>query len=237
MKKYLIGSCAFNEGDKVRRVIQKYNQYDIYDVVIIDDGSTDGSLRDIAPDIPVTIVRNGISMGAGFCIRQIFQFAREKGYEAVLFASGNDKDDPKDIQKLVDALENGFDFVQGSRYLPGGGTGGTPIYRKLATRFIHPWLFSMISGRKITDSTNGFRGVCLSFLSDQRLDIYQPWLDQYELEPYMFYKAIKLGYQVTEVPVTKIYPSKKEGYTKMKPFSGWWSILRPLIYLGLGIKK
>jgi dolichol-phosphate mannosyltransferase len=39
------------------------------------------------------------------------------------------------------------------------------------------------------------------------------------------------------VPVTKIYPPKELGYTKMKPITGWWSILRPLVFLGLGIKK
>ena len=56
-------------------------------------------------------------------------------------------------------------------------------------------------------------------------------------QPYVFYKAIKLGYKVCEVPVTNIYPPKHLGYTKMKPITGWWSILRPLLYLALKIKK
>ncbi len=237
MKKYLVGSCAFNEGEKVKRVIQKYTDYDVYDFLMIDDGSTDGALTDVPKNIPVTVIRNETTQGAGFCIRQIFKYAREKGYAAVFFASGNDKDDPKDIVKLKNAVEEGYDFVAGSRYLQGGGHGRMPLYRKVSTRFIHPLLFSLIVGRRITDSTNGFRAVRLSLLDDPRLDINQTWLDKYELEPYMFYKAIKLGYKVKEVPVTKIYPVKSEGYTKMKSFSGWWSILRPLVYLGLGIKK
>ena len=128
-------------------------------------------------------------------------------------------------------------MIQGSRYLPGGVFGRMPFYRKIATRFLHPLLFSLISGMRVTDSTNGFRAMRISMRDDERLDLDQPWLDKYELEPYLFYKAIKLGYKVKEVPVSKIYPPKKEGYTKMKPFSGWWSILRPLVYLGLGIKK
>lgn len=65
----------------------------------------------------------------------------------------------------------------------------------------------------------------------------QAWLDKYELEPYLMFKAIKLGYKFKEAAVTKIYPAKKLGYTKMKPIIGWWSILRPLVFLGLGIKK
>lgn len=237
MKKYLLGSCAFNEGEKIRRVIEKYNDYAQYDVLIIDDGSTDGALNSVRPGIPVSVTRNETTQGAGHCIRQIFDHALNKGYRAVLFASGNDKDDPKDVVKLIQALEQGYDFVQGSRYLQGGGHGRMPLYRKISTRFIHPVLFSLIAGKQITDSTNGFRAVRLSLLKDPQIDIHQEWLDKYELEPYMFYKAIKLGYKVTEVPVTKIYPPKEQGYTKMKSFSGWWSILRPLVYLGLGIKK
>ncbi len=238
MKRYLVGSCAFNEGEKVKRVIQKYNDYGCYDVLIIDDGSNDGSLSNISlENSPVTIIRNDVTKGAGHCIRQIFNYGREKRYEAVFFASGNDKDDPKDIVKFKNAMEEGYDFVQGSRYLPGGVHGRMPFYRKVSTRFVHPALLSLITGRKITDSTNGCRAVRLSLLDDPLMDINQEWLNQYELEPYMFYKAIILKYKVKEVPVTKIYPPRQQGYTKMKSITGWWSILRPLVYLGLGIKK
>jgi len=107
----------------------------------------------------------------------------------------------------------------------------------ISTKFFHPLLFSVITRRKITDSTNGFRAIRLSIFGDPRIDIDQEWLDKYELEPYIFYKAITLGYQVTEVPVTKIYPPKELGYSKMKPITGWWSILRPIFLLGSGIKK
>jgi len=102
---------------------------------------------------------------------------------------------------------------------------------------MHPMLMSIITGKKVTDSTNGFRAFHLSIFKDKRIDISQDWLDKYELEPYLLYKAIKLGYNFKEAAVTKFYPPKKLGYTKMKPIVGWWSILRPLVFLGLGIKK
>ncbi|HLD69947.1 MAG TPA: glycosyltransferase family 2 protein, partial [Candidatus Omnitrophota bacterium] len=215
----------------------KFNDYNCYDVLVFDDGSTDGSLDSI-PDHPAlkTIVNPKIS-GAGFGVRFILEYAQKHGYKAVFFVSGNDKDEPKDIPKLKKAIEEGYDLVQGSRYLPDGRQGKMPFYRIIATRFIHPWLFSLITGLRITDSTNGFRAVSMSMFEKNMIDLKQDWLDHYELEPYLFYKAIKLGFKVKEVPVTKIYPPKSEGYTKMKPFSGWWSILRPLVFLGLGIRK
>ncbi len=237
MKKYLIGICAFNEGEKIRRVIQKFSDDALYDLLIIDDASSDGALNALPQGRPITVIRNDVQKGAGFGVRKIFEFARQKGYEAVFFVSGNDKDDPSDIVKLKDAIEKGFDLVQGSRYLPGGGYGQMPFYRRVATQYIHPFFFSLFSGKRITDSTNGFRAVRLALLNDKRINLDQDWLNEYELEPYLFYKAIRLGFRVCEVPVTKIYPPKTEGYTKMKPFSGWWSILRPLFYLGLGIKR
>lgn len=237
MKKYLVGTCAYNEGEKIKRVIGKYNDYDSYDVLIIDDGSTDRSLAHIPQGIPVSLITNPSNRGAGYGVRQILQYAKERGYIAVFFVSGNDKDLPSDVQKLKIAIEEGFDFVQGSRYLPGGQQGRMPFYRRVSTRIIHPILFSLITGQTITDSTNGFRAVRLSLLDDQKINLNQAWLERYELEPYLFYKAVKCGYKVKEVPVTKVYPRKEEGYTKMRPFSGWWSILRPLVYLGLGLKK
>ncbi|MDP2654784.1 MAG: glycosyltransferase family 2 protein [Candidatus Omnitrophota bacterium] len=236
-KKYLAGICSFNEGDKIRRVLRKFNDYEMYDVLIVDDGSDDNSVDAPAPGLPVTVIRNPKTMGAGYGTRQIMAYAKERGYEAILFVSGNDKDDPADMAKLRKALDDGYDFIQGSRYLPGGRYGQMPFYRIVATRWIHPLFFSLITGKRITDSTNGFRAIRVSLYDDPRIDLSQSWLDAYELEPYLFYKAIRLGYRVTEVPVSKIYPPRKQGYTKMKPFSGWWSILRPLVYLALGIKK
>ena len=237
MKKYLVGICSYNEGEKIKRVIEKFNDYASYDVLIVDDGSSDGSIARL-PKLPsIILIRNFTTCGAGYGTRQIIDYAREKKYAAAIFVAGNDKDSAEDIGKLIGSIEAGYDFVQGSRYLKGGRYGQMPFYRIIATRFLHPILFSIITRRWITDSTNGFRAVRSSLGEDKRIDLKQNWLNAYELEPYFFYKVIQLGYKVKEVPVTKIYPPSKEGYTKMKPLTGWWSILRPLIYLSLGIKK
>jgi dolichol-phosphate mannosyltransferase len=96
---------------------------------------------------------------------------------------------------------------------------------------VHPVLFSAFTGRWVTESTNGFRAFRSELLRDSRINLDQSWLDEYELEPYLYYKTITLGYKTAEVACTKVYPPKKIGYTKMKPITGWWSILRPLFLL------
>jgi hypothetical protein len=111
-----------------------------------------------------------------------------------------------------------------------------PFYRRIATR-IHPLLFSLVARRWVTESTNGFRAVHRRVLTDARIDLSPSWLDEYELERYLHLRVIQLGYRTVEVPVTKVYPPKHLGQTKMKPVTGWWSMLRPLVYVGLGIKK
>ena len=139
---------------------------------------------------------------------------------------------------MADPIRAGAaDFVQGSRYLAGGGFGNMPLYRVFGTRVIHPLIFSVAARKRVTESTNGFRAFRTALLRDPRIDWRQKWLDHYELEPYLLLKAIRLGYRHLEVPVTNIYPAYALGYTKMRPLVDWWSITRPVVYLGLGWKR
>jgi len=228
---------AFNEERKIGSVLSRFNRGDVTEIMVVDDGSTDHT-AEVARSHGATVVSRGQRGGAGAAIRTAIEYARQHKFDVLIILAGNDKDRPAEIPQLLRAIrEEGCDFVQGSRYLPGGDYGNMPLYRRLTTQFVHPLLFSLVARRRITDSTNGFRAFRLSMLNDPRIDVNQDWLNQYELEPYLFFKSIKLGYKVKEVPVTKIYPAKGLGYTKMKPITGWWSILRPILLLGLGIKK
>lgn len=234
----LAAPIATNEEKKIISVFNRFAGLDVADeVLLMDDGSTDDTRRAVEA-MGYRVLSHPVRRGVGAAIRTVIEYARQNKFDIVVIMAGNDKDRPVEIPRLVDPIvRDGYDFVQGSRYLPGGDFGNMPRYRQIATRYIHPFLFSFITGRRITDSTNGFRAIRLSALEDPKIDYHQAWLDRYELEPYLFYKFIKLGYKVREVPVTKIYPPKALGYTKMKPITGWWSILRPLVLLGLGLKK
>jgi dolichol-phosphate mannosyltransferase len=238
--KILAAVFCFNEVSKIERTLSRFTEISErrYALAVMNDGSNDGSVEAIKRFSGVGIISHVRNLGAGAAIRTVHRYALQEDYDVLVLVAGNDKDRPTEIERLLRPIrEEGADFVQGSRYLPGGDFGNMPAYRRIATQFVHPSLFSLVAGRKISDSTNGFRSYRTALLRDPRIDLDQDWLDKYELEPYLFYKAIKLGYKVREVPVTKIYPARQLGYTKMKPITGWWSILRPLVYLGLGIKK
>jgi len=232
----LAATFAYNEGEKIRRTLARHPPVRAYDLLVHDDGSTDGALEGIDPG--VVVLRSETNHGIGASMKRVFQYALDHGYDVLVIHAGNDKDNPLEIPALVAPILSGAaDFVQGSRYLGGGGFGNMPAYRVLGTRVIHPAIFSMAARKRVTESTNGFRAFRTKLLRDPRIDWRQGWLDRYELEPYLLLKAIRLGYRHTEVPVTKIYPPHQLGYTKMRPFVDWWSIVRPIVYLGLGLRK
>jgi len=233
----LAATFAFNEGEKIRRTIDRHPDDRRYDLVVMDDGSTDGALDGVDRS-RVIVLRNETNQGIGSAMKRVFQYSLDEGYDVLVIQAGNDKDDPLQIPALVAPIASGAaDFVQGSRYLGGGGFGNMPKYRVFGTRVVHPLVFSLACGKRVTESTNGFRAFKTDVLRDPRIDWRQAWLDRYELEPYLMLKAIRLGYRHAEVPVTKIYPRHELGYTKMRPVIDWWSILRPVIYLGLGLKQ
>lgn len=228
---------VLNEEQKVVDVVRRMPREVVDEVLIVDDGSTDRS-PEVAEENGATVIRLGATIGVGAAIRTAYEYGVANGYDVVVVVAGNNKDSPEEIPLLLDPIAGGrADFVQGSRWLKRGANfGPMPLYRKVATR-LHPVLFSLAARRRTTDSTNGFRAVRTQVFKDGRIDLDQRWLDEYELEPYLYLKAIRLGYKVVEVPVSKVYPPKKLGQTKMKPITGWWSIMRPLLYVGLGLKR
>jgi len=232
----LAATFAYNEGEKIRRTLARHPADRTWDLLVYDDGSTDGALNGIDPR--VLVLRHETNQGIGAAMKRVFQYSLDHGYDVLVIQAGNDKDDPLEIPALVSPiLRDEADFVQGSRYLRGGGFGNMPAYRVVGTRVIHPLITSMAVRKRITESTNGFRAFRTALLRDPRIDWQQTWLDRYELEPYLLVKAIRLGYRHMEVPVTKIYPPHQIGYTKMRPVVDWWSIIRPVVYLGLGLRK
>jgi dolichol-phosphate mannosyltransferase len=151
--------------------------------------------------------------------------------------AGNSKDDPAQVPEvLAPVLRDEADYVQGSRFAKGGHSSGLPAHRNLAIR-VFTLTFSILVGRRFTDCANGFRAYRTSILRDRRLDWTQDWLGSYELEYYIHYKAVQLGYRIAEVPVAKVYRQRSHdgSYSKMRA-RDWLVALKPLFYLRLGLR-
>jgi len=236
-RKVIILIPAYNEEAKIGRVIERVPSGFIDTLLVVDDGSTDVT-AEVARSGGAQVLSLGRVCGVGAALREGLSYARRRDHDIAVILAGNNKDEPREIPRLLDPIcDQGYDFVMGSRFLNGAAFGGDiPLYRKWSTR-LHPWLMSRAVGRRITESTNGFRAFNLSVLDDPGIDMSQSWLDGYALEVYLLYKVLTLDYRCTEVPCTKIYPSRKIGNTKMKPVLDWWGILKPVFLLGLGLRS
>ena len=220
-KKIIVITGGYNEEGKIGRVINKIPSY-IDEVVAIDDGSTDNTQEEIRKSKAKLLI-NKKNIGAGFVLRKGMDYAIDKKYDIAVIVAGDNQDDPEEIIRLIEPIIEGYDVVQGSRYLD--GIKSIPIFRKIATKLFSTF-FRLVIGYPLTDASNGFRAYKVSFL--KKIDFSADWLNRYELEPYMLIQAIKKGYKLKEVPVSKHY-NRKDGYSKMKPIIDWWRICRPLI--------
>jgi dolichol-phosphate mannosyltransferase len=226
----------FNEEEKISRLAPRLKQGLVDLFIGINDGSTDGG--------PEILRAHGITVldqsrqGVGACIKRAIRFAMDGGYDVLVVMAGNNKDNPAEIPRLLQPIvEDRWDYVQGSRFMPGGSSPHLPFFRLFSIKLLS-FIFRLYSGHKITDLTNGFRAYRLSLFRDPQIDPWQDWLDGYELEYYIHWKAHTCGYRVGEVPVTKTYPALKGvSYSKIPPVIGWWHMLRPFILLSLRLKK
>jgi dolichol-phosphate mannosyltransferase len=187
---------------------------------------------------PVSVVIHEKRKGIGYAIREGITYGLKNHFDVALVIAGNNKDNPAEIpQVLAPIIQKDFDYVQGSRFLPGGSKVNNPFLRGIFSRF-YPFVWTLLTKKPCTDVTNGFRAYRLNVFLDKRINIYQDWLDNYQLEYYIHYKALTSGYRTIEVPVSKTYAFKhKGGYSHISPFRDWWMIVCPLIYLKLGLKE
>jgi dolichol-phosphate mannosyltransferase len=145
---------------------------------------------------------------------------------------------PGDLSRVIEPLlEDRADYVQGSRFYLRGHSVGLSAFRTYGIA-AYSAVASAILGQRFTDITCGYRAYRLSLFDRPEIRLDQEWLDRYELELYIHYHACRLGLRIEEVPVTIDYSHlARDRKTKIRPFSGWWSLLRPLLFLATGIKK
>lgn len=226
---------ALNEAGKIGRVLDKLPRDGRFEAIVVDDGSEDGTGDEARAHGAAVVVRHEHRRGVGAAIRTGFETGVARGRPWLALVSGDDQHEPGELAAALDAaLAGGVDYVQGSRWMPGGRVIGSTGGRGFGTR-LYSVAFSLLSLHRVTDATNGFRVFRSAILEDRSINLRQAWLDSYDLEPYLLYKAIRRRYRVIEFPVTVRYHAR-EGYTKMRGLRDWWRLFRPALLLRLGVK-
>jgi glycosyltransferase involved in cell wall biosynthesis len=227
-----------NEGKRIRNLLARMQALGLdraLDIVVVDGGSTDGSLEEAAlrqRGVNAVLLKTGPGRLSAQ-LRCAYAFALERGYDGIVTIDGNDKDDPEAIPRFVQALAQGVDFVQASRFIAGGVAANTPASRTLAIRFIHAPLLSLFSGFKWTDTTQGFRAYSSRILLDTRVAPFRDVFSSYELLAYLSYRVPRLGFRCLELPTARRYP-KGEVPTKISSVRGNLRVLGILFKACLG---
>lgn len=245
-QKILIGTVFYNESRTINYLLPKYKKLKLahpHLFLFANDGSTDDTNNIVEDFIKkekiqnATIIKNKQNRGVGFTIREIIKYGLKNNFDICVIMAGNGKDDPNEIPLLIDPIiKEDFDYIQGSRFLEGGSFKNLPLLRKIMIKGFTTIMY-LFTGFKCTDATNGFRGYKFSIFNDRKINLDQDWLDRYELETYLHYKVITLGYKVKEVPVSKNYIQGVKKYSKIRPVIDWWKLARPVFLVKFGIKS
>jgi len=239
---YVLLVPVINEGKRIIHELERAvasHVHEIVDIVLCDGGSTDGStenakLRNLKVN---TLLIKQDSGRQGTQLRMGIYWAMERGYRGVLTIDGNDKDSIEDVSAFVAKLKEGYDFVQGSRFIAGGQAVNTPTIRYWAVRLLHAPVISLTAGKWFTDTTNAFRAYSRSYLTDERVQPLRDVFHGYELLAYLSVRATQLGYKACEVPVARIYPAEGKIPTKISFFKGNSDLLKILFNNLLGAYK
>ena len=235
--RYALVIPVIDEGERIHRQLAELQRLDYpIDVVLADGGSTDGSTE------PSTLAKLGVrtlltKTGPGRLsaqLRMAYAYCLDEGYAGVVTVDGNGKDGLDAIPRFTTSLDDGLDYVQGSRYVRGGRAANTPADRVFAGRLVHAPLLSLASGFHFTDTTNGFRAYSRRLLEDPRLDIFRAEFDRYALLFHVTARANRLGLRCTEVSVLRGYPNTGPVPTKVRGLSSRFGLLMETVRAAVG---
>lgn len=233
-KDYAVLIPIINEGERIIQELKracKYNIPDCADIVICDGGSTDGCTQENtlrALRVNTLLVKQDAGK-QGAQLRMGIWWALQRGYRGLITIDGNNKDSIEDVPRFIEKLEEGYDFIQGSRFIKGGRAVNTPLIRLVSVRLIHAPVISLTARQGFTDTTNAYRAYSARYLTDERVQPLREIFMTYELLAYLSVRATQIGMKACEIPVTRAYPKSGKTPTKISFFKGNSELMKILL--------
>jgi dolichol-phosphate mannosyltransferase len=196
--RYLTAIPVYNEANQIDSVLNQITSV-AGDVLVVDDGSTDGTPERLARRRDIQRVTHPHNRGYGAALRTAFDYAQRQGYELLVTIDADGQHDPRLIQEFAEACE-GWDIVSGSRYL---GTfaedSAAPSDRQAINRTVTRELNDRL-GLHLTDAFCGFKAYRVAALS--RLQLTE---DGYAMPLELWVQAVSAGLSIRELAVPRIY--------------------------------
>jgi dolichol-phosphate mannosyltransferase len=205
---------TYNERDNLRPITARVRSaVPGADVLVVDDNSPDGTGREAdaiaGADDHIQVLHRSAKAGLGAAYIAGFQWALDRGYDAVVEMDADGSHQPEELPRLLDALEDA-DLVLGSRYVPGGRVTNWAKSREILSRGGNTYARLMLR-IPVHDATGGYRAYRATTLR-------KVGLDHVESQGYCFQidlalRAIQAGLKVVEVPIT--FVERTRGTSKM----------------------
>lgn len=215
-KEKLVIIPTYNEKENIDKIIRKVLELEGYfNVLIIDDGSPDGTAGIVKKlqreyDNRVFIIERSGKQGLGTAYITGFRWAVKEGFDYIFEMDADFSHNPDDLLRLFEACKNGADMAIGSRYISGVNVINWPIGRVLMS-YCASMYVRLVTRMKIMDTTAGF--VCYRQEVLKAINLDRVRLKGYGFQIEMKFTAHKLGFKIVEVPI--VFTDRKMGTSKM----------------------
>jgi glycosyltransferase involved in cell wall biosynthesis len=196
----LIAIPVFNERKTVNQVLDKVKQY-CPDILVIDDGSTDGTQKILQARFDVQLIQHHPNQGYGQSLIDAFKYADQQGYDWVITMDCDEQHESEMIPEFLKLIEaDQWDMISGSRYMEHQNNDDVPPEDRRAINARITKVINDLFGLKLTDSFCGFKAHRVSAMRDLELDEAG-----YAFPMQLWPRAAKAGLRITELPVRLIY--------------------------------
>jgi dolichol-phosphate mannosyltransferase len=216
MSTKLVVIPTYNEKENVEAIIRAvFSLATRFDMLIIDDGSPDGTaaiVKQLQAEFRgrLHLMERAGKQGLGTAYIAGFRWGLAHGYEQVCEMDADFSHNPNDLISLSATCDEGADVAVGSRYITGVNVVNWPMKRVMISYYGSAYVRKMLN-LKVRDMTAGFK--CYTRRVLEAVDFDRIRMKGYGFQIEMKYTAIKLGFNLVEVPI--IFVDRKLGSTKM----------------------
>lgn len=207
---------VYNEGKTIGQIVKALKANKL-DVIVIDDGSTDGSGQKAAAE-GAKVFTNETKLGKGDSLKKGFEYLLAQGYEGVIMMDGDAQHDVGDLDHFFSVInDHPISVVTGNRMVDAKDM---PRVR-LMTNKVMSWLISSVCGQTIPDTQCGYRYIHSKILKELKLIS-----GDFEIESEILIKSSRKGYKIYSVPIKTIYQGE---VSHIRPFKDTLRFIRYLL--------